>query len=87
MIETEGGLTPHTVSYVSYLSKRATGKGARDATKYGDSRASTRSYFTHHVQRLSVAAQVGNVRGIRKEVNREKQRLAAASASPGGAGA
>ena len=32
------------------------GKGARDGTKYGAGRHATRSYLTHHTQRIALAA-------------------------------
>ena len=71
-----------------YLS-RAQGKGARDATKYGSARTSARDFYSHHVQRLSVAAQRGDgrglrkkldVRGLRKKLNGLKQAIAAGHA-------
>ena len=36
---------------------------------------STRSFYTHHTQRLSFAAAVGDVMGISKEIRHMKQRL------------
>ena len=56
-----------------YPSGRARGKGARDGTKYGRSRTSTRSFYVHHTQLLSVAAAIENVRGLHKAVQNKKQ--------------
>ena len=71
-----GAVSPRTLAYVDYCSRRARGKHARDGTKYGRSRMSTRSFYTHHTQRLSFAAAVGDVMGISKEIIRHmKQRL------------
>ena len=67
--------TPRTLSHVDYLSRRARGKHARDGTKYGRSRMSTRSFYAHHTQRLSIAAAMGEVMGISKEIRHAKQRL------------
>ena len=36
--------------------RRAQGKYARDGTKYGKSRASATNFYTHHAQRISMAA-------------------------------
>ena len=62
-----------TLGYIRILSKRARGKGARDGTKYGRSRTSTRSFYVHHTQLLSVAAAIENVRGLHKAVQNKKQ--------------
>ena len=34
------------------LARRATAKGARDRTINGETRISTRSFYTHHAQRI-----------------------------------
>ena len=47
--------------------------GARDGTKYGSSRRSTRSYYTHHIQRISLAAVISDARNIIDQVNKLKQ--------------
>ena len=75
LCESTGAVSPRTLSYVYYCSRRARGKHARDGTKYGRSRMSTRSFYTHHTQRLSFAAAVGDVMGISKEIRHTKQRL------------
>ena len=36
---------------------------------------STRSFYAHHTQRLSIAAAMGEVMGISKEIRHMKQRL------------
>lgn len=46
---------------------------ARDRTKYGSSRRSTRSYYTHHTQRISLAAVISDARNIIDQVNKLKQ--------------
>ena len=43
-------------------------KAARSALLYGSSRASTRSYYVHHMQRISKAAVYFDARAIRKRV-------------------
>ena len=55
IVETLGGVAPHSLAYVGYLAKRAKGKTSKDGTRYGTSRTSTTSFFVHHTQRISVA--------------------------------
>ena len=47
---------------------KARRKGARDSTKYGRSRTSTKSYFVHHCQRLSLTAKQFNAKAILKSL-------------------
>ena len=48
IVETLGGISPHTRAIYRRHARRATAKGARDSTKYGTTRISTRSFYTHH---------------------------------------
>ena len=75
IIEVFGGITPHALAHISYLSRRAKGKGARDGTKYGTSRTSTKSFFAHHVERLALAANQFDAKAIRKSLRGRKQQL------------
>ena len=45
-----------------------------DRTRYGGTRVSTRSYFTHHVQQMAKAATMYDARAILKRVTILKQR-------------
>ena len=65
---------PHSVSYVSTCAKRA--KGGRDDTYYGRSTSSTKSFFIHHTQRISLAAAKGNIAGLCEMINYDKAKLA-----------
>ena len=65
IIETLGGITPHARRAVRHLEHRVRAK-ARDGTKYGTSRTSTKNFYYHHIQRLSVAA----VRWVRSGMNK-----------------
>ena len=85
IIEVFGGITPHALAHIGHLSRRAKGKGARDSTKYGASRTSTKSFFVHHTQRIAFAAQLYDAMAIRKEIGSRKQRLLAASRYADGA--
>ena len=78
IVETFGGITPHFLSYLSYLARRAKGRHGRDSTVYGRSRTSARSFFTHHTQRIGLAAQVGDAQAIRRSVRYWKQCAAGA---------
>ena len=75
-------MNSHSLAHVSYLARRAS-KGRRDTTKYGNNRASARSFFVHHTQRLALAAVLGDARAIRKEIRGHKQRLAAGRPASG----
>ena len=72
---------------IGYLSRRTKGKGARDSTKYGKSRTSTKSFFVHHMQRMSTAAVMYDARAIRHQVTCKKQKAlqVAQAAVAGGA--
>ena len=56
VVESTGAISPRTLKSIGHLAKRARGKRTRDGTKYGRSRMSSRSYYVHHTQRLSMAA-------------------------------
>ena len=58
---------------------------ARDGTKYGKSRASATDFYTHHTQRISMAAAIGEAAGIHKAVRIMKQARCASerAARPG----
>ena len=75
IIEVFGGITPHALAHVSHLAKRARGKSARDSTRYGTSRTSARTFFVHHTQRMSLAANQYDAKAIRKSLCGRKQAL------------
>ena len=85
IIEVFGGVTPHSVAQVYTLSRRARASGARDSTKYGTSRSSTKNFFVHHIQRLANSAIIGDAKAIRREVRIRKQSLMAPDTAPPGA--
>ena len=73
LVETTGGISPHTRAIYRRHARRASAKSARDTTKYGTTRVSTRSFYTHHTQRLSTAARVRlDATNIRRGINRIK---------------
>ena len=67
------GIAPRSLQVVSFHARRARGKHGRDETRYGKSRASATNYYTHHAQRISMAASIGDVKGIHKRIAIEKQ--------------
>ena len=83
IIEVQGGITPHALATIGYLSRRTKGKGARDSTKYGKSRTSTKSFFVHHCQQMSLAATQFNAKGMLKSLTGYKHQ-AITSAAGGG---
>lgn len=72
IVETLGGIAPHPRAYTAYMGRRVRGKGARDGTKYGRSRTSARTFYTHHTQRISLAAQRGNIQAMRRGIRGAK---------------
>jgi hypothetical protein len=75
IVEVFGGISAHALKYVAQLAQRVTKGGGRDSTQYGRSRTSTRSFFSHHVQQLAAAAQVGDAKAIRAKITAEKMRV------------
>ena len=67
-----GGLSPPSAGRVWRLARRAGVKGARDGTRYGTLRISPKSFVVHHVQRISMAAVVGDARNIKDQVRASK---------------
>ena len=63
------------LKYISRLAARTKKGGGRDGTKYGRSRISAKSFFVHHTQQLSAAAQVGDAKAIRRKITELKMRL------------
>ena len=59
----------------AYLHGRSTGKNATDRTRYGTTRISTTSFYTHHMQSLSAAAVVFDARNIRRQLTYLKQKV------------
>ena len=75
ILEAFGGISPHSLHFIRRLALRAKGARARDSTVYGASSTSAKSFFVHHTQQLSAAAQVGDAKGIRKKITEMKMRL------------
>ena len=65
-------MSAHALKYVAQLAQRVTKGNGRDSTQYGRSRTSTYSFFSHHVQQLAAAAQVGDAKAIRAKITAEK---------------
>ena len=57
-----------------YLARRSRGKGATDRTRYGTTRISTKSFYTHHGQMLVKAAVVYDALAINKQVMSQRQK-------------
>ena len=83
LVEAFGGLGPDTRAAVWALSERAKGRNAVDRTKYGQARASPRSYYVHHTQQIAKAAVLFDAAAIRKAALTTRQRVCfAANAAP-----
>jgi hypothetical protein len=87
VVETTGGVVPHLRAYLRYLARRARRARGLDGTVYGSSRTSANSFYKHHIQRIALAAQLGDARGIRRAIRERKQFLYATSIRPQGGSA
>ena len=87
IVESTGGVTPSFRAHVARLTRRSTGKQATDRTRYGLARVSTKSFYVHHMQRMSTAAVMYDARAIRHQVTCKKQKAlqVAQAAVAGGA--
>ena len=85
LVETTGAISPRSLTVIGYHARRARGKHGRDSTKYGGSRASATDYFTHHVQRISMAAAIGEAAGIHRAIMIKKQARCVAQRARAGA--
>ena len=75
IVESFGGISAHSRHFIRTLAERTKGARARDGTTYGRSRTSVRSFYKHHTQQLSAAAQVGDAKAIRLKITHNKMRL------------
>ena len=82
IVESTGAILPRPLAFIAYLARRARGKTARDGTRYGRVRNSATSFFTHHVQRISMAAARGDVNGIVYSLRGLRQRVQAGALGP-----
>ena len=62
--ETSGAITDSLASFLHILARTARAKGATDNTRYGLSRASTTSFYVHHLSEISTAVQVADANTI-----------------------
>ena len=75
-----GGIAPHGLAHLKMLARASRLPGGRDGTRYGLSRLSPRSFFTHHLQRISAALVRTNARDVFDLITGLKQRAAAMDA-------
>jgi hypothetical protein len=75
IVETYGGIARRGRRQAGALAERAKGRSATDRTRYGTTRASTRSYYVHHTQQIAKAAVMYDAQAIRKQIICERQRL------------
>ena len=84
IFETTGAASPHTFNILKKIAR--TGKddpSRRDGTKYSNNRRGTRSFLTHHLQRISHAIQYNDALTILRNIDVHKQRaVRAAPAAP-----
>ena len=68
IVETTGGIAPHSRSHCGFLAARSKTPGAVDRTRYGGTRISTKSFFVHHTQQMAKAAAMFDARAINLRV-------------------
>jgi hypothetical protein len=67
LVDTFGGIVDETMEELKRLQRRSTGPGAVDRTRYGRHRCSSpHTFIVHHMQRLSAAAVLYDVKAIKK---------------------
>ena len=69
-----GGVAPAAFARLSANADAIRDKGAIDRTKYGKLRASSKTYLTHHLRRLSWAIVKADADQILYMIRKEKQR-------------
>ena len=74
LVEALGGLSPPGAARLWKVARRTQVRGARDGTSYGRLRISTKSFVSHHVQRMSRAAVYNDARNICEQVAAQKQK-------------
>ena len=77
LVEVSGALEASLLKYAALLTRRTRGAHARDGTRYGASKMSTKSFYAHHTQRISRAAACGDVEGLLENVRGRAQHMAA----------
>ena len=80
IVEAYGGVARRGRAQAALLAERTKGRGAKDRTRYGSTRISTRSFYVHHMQQLAKAAVMYDAMAIRKQVTALKQRICAPAA-------
>ena len=74
-----GGMAPHTFAHLKRLARDAAKIGARDGTTYDDSWTS-RSFLSHHMQRIASATVMGDAQMALDKILAVKARAAAMGA-------
>ena len=88
LFEASGAASPHTRAVMRRLHRRADKKnGGRDDTEYGETRCSTKSFYVHHEQRISLAVALQSSRCIHKQLGFLKRRVHQHAVGASGAGA
>ena len=80
VMENTGGIAPHPRAVARRYARRTRGKNATDRTMYGNSRVSTRSFYTHHTQRISKNVICYDAQNIRTQAGHLKRRALLTSA-------
>ena len=63
LVETTGALGAAFMTILRILAKQTRLPGATDLTQYGEGRASTKAFLTHHVANISAVVQASDALG------------------------
>ena len=62
--ESTGALGPVLMATLRILARQSRLQGATDGTRYGEGRASSKAFLTHHVANISTAIQVADANSV-----------------------
>ena len=75
LVETTGALGADFMTILRILAKQARLPGATDLTQYGEGRASTKAFLTHHVANISTVVQAADAHTVLSAAISRAQRL------------
>ena len=75
LVETTGALGAAFMTILRILAKQTRLPGATDITQYGEGRASTKAFLTHHVANISTVVQAADAHTVLSAAVSRAQRL------------
>ena len=75
LVETTGAVHPDAVGMLNAWHNETRIEGHADRTVYGTARDATKSFFTHHLRLISLAANVGAAMAVTRWAKAAKSKL------------